>query len=47
MQKLDKINNAVQYINDHFSEKITTVQLAELTHLSEGHFIIHLKRLPA
>lgn len=38
MQKLDKINNAVQYINDHFSEKITTVQLAELTHLSEGHF---------
>lgn len=38
MQKLDKINSAVQYINEHFGEKITTVQLAKLTHLSEGHF---------
>lgn len=38
MQKLDKINNAVQYINENFGDKITTVQLARLTHLSEGHF---------
>lgn len=38
MQKLDKINNAVQYINKHFADKITTIELAKLTHLSEGHF---------
>lgn len=38
IQKLDKINNAVQYINEHFSGKITTTDLARLTHLSEGHF---------
>ncbi len=38
IQKLDKINNAVQFINEHFTDKITTVELAKLTHLSEGHF---------
>lgn len=38
MQKLDKINKAVQYINEHFTEKITTVELSNITHLSEGHF---------
>lgn len=38
MQKLDKINNAVRYINENFTEKITTAKLAEMTHLSEGHF---------
>lgn len=38
MQKLDKINSAVQYINEHFTDKITTSQLAAITHLSEGHF---------
>lgn len=38
MQKLDKINNAVKYINENFTEKITTSKLAEMTHLSEGHF---------
>lgn len=38
IQKLDKINNAVQYINEHFTDKITTEHLAQLTHLSEGYF---------
>ncbi len=37
-QKLDNINNAVQYINEHFTEIITTPELAEIAHLSEGHF---------
>lgn len=38
MQKLDKINSAVRYINENFTEKITTSELSNITHLSEGHF---------
>lgn len=38
VQKLDKINGAVQYINENFTEKITTEQLADIAHLSEGYF---------
>lgn len=38
MQKLDRINSAVQYIHENFTEKITTAQLAGIVHLSEGHF---------
>lgn len=38
MRKLDKINEAIKYINEHFHEHITTSFLAELIHISEGHF---------
>lgn len=38
MKKLDKINEAIKYINEHFHEQITTKHLSDLIHISEGHF---------
>lgn len=36
--KLEKINKAIQYIEENFTENVTTSSLAEMVHLSEGHF---------
>ncbi len=38
LQKLDKVNSAIRYINENYTEKITTAELAGIVHLSEGHF---------
>ena len=37
-EKLGRVNEAIRYINENYSEPLTTAQLAELVHLSEGHF---------
>ncbi len=45
VQQLNKINGAVQYINDNFTDRITTAELARAAHLSEGHFCNVFKTL--
>ena len=37
-QKLAKINKAIKFINENYTENITTRYLAKMVHLSEGHF---------
>lgn len=37
-EKLEKINKAIQHIEENFTENVTTRALAEMVHLSEGHF---------
>lgn len=37
-ERNDRINKVIQYISEHFTENITTAGLAEMMHLSEGHF---------
>ena len=37
-EKLSKINKAVKYISENYSENITTEMLADMVHMSEGHF---------
>lgn len=37
-EKLAKINKAIKYINENYTENITTSYLAKMVHLSEGHF---------
>ncbi len=36
--KLSKINGAVKFINENYDRMLTTKQLAEMVHLSEGYF---------
>ena len=36
--RLDTLNNSLKYIENHYKEPITTKALAELSHVSEGHF---------
>ncbi len=36
--RLDTLNNSIKYIERHFREPITTKTLADLSHVSEGHF---------
>lgn len=36
--KLNKVNGAVKYINEHYDKHISTNQLAATVHLSEGYF---------
>ena len=38
IEKLDRIKLAIEYINENFTEQITTKSLAKMAHLSEGHF---------
>ncbi len=38
VEKNAKINDAVKYIEQNYSERISTAHLAKLSHLSEGHF---------
>ena len=37
-EALEKINETAQYLEEHFTEEITTEQLAKMAHLSEGYF---------
>lgn len=37
-EKLEKINKALQYIDEHFTENVTTAELSRMVHLSEGYF---------
>jgi YesN/AraC family two-component response regulator len=37
-EKLEKVNKAIRYIEDHFTEDLSTAELALMVHLSEGHF---------
>ena len=37
-EKLEKVNKAIRYIEDHFTDEVSTGELAEMVHLSEGHF---------
>ena len=36
--RLATLNNSLKYIETHYKESITTKALAELSHVSEGHF---------
>ena len=38
MKKLERLNMARQYIEEHYAEKIANTDLAELVHLSEDRF---------
>lgn len=37
-EKLDKVNKVIKYINDNYVDNITTSELADIVHISEGHF---------
>lgn len=37
-EKLGRVNNAIKYINENYSESIATSELADMVHMSEGHF---------
>lgn len=37
-QKLAKINKAIKFINENYTDNLTTSFLAKMVHLSEGHF---------
>ena len=37
-EKLEKVNKAIQYIEGHYAEDVSTGELAAMVHLSEGHF---------
>ncbi len=37
-EKLETVNKAIQYIEEHYTENVTTLALSEMVHLSEGHF---------
>lgn len=36
--RLDTLNNSLKYIEKHYAEKICTQSLADMSHVSEGHF---------
>ena len=36
--RLDTLNNSLKYIEKHYREPITTKFLADMSHISEGHF---------
>ena len=36
--KLERINEAVRYMEEHFTEAVTTEELSRMIHLSEGYF---------
>ena len=38
IEKLEKVNKAIQFIEERFTENITTESLSEMVHLSEGYF---------
>lgn len=38
LKKLSVVNSTIKYIDDNYSEKISTKLLAERMHISEGHF---------
>lgn len=37
-KKLDSINSAIKYINEHFTDDIMVDELARCSHMSRGHF---------
>ena len=37
-EKLEKVNKALQYIEERFTDDLSTSELADMVHLSEGHF---------
>lgn len=37
-EKLNKVNNVIKYINENYVDNITTSELADIVHISEGHF---------
>ena len=38
LKKLSAINSVIKYINDNYSETMSTKTLADMIHISEGHF---------
>jgi AraC-like DNA-binding protein len=38
LEKLEKVNKAIQYIEKNFTENLTTESLSHMVHLSEGYF---------
>lgn len=38
LKKLSAMNNIIKYINDNYAENLSTKTLADMIHISEGHF---------